>query len=152
MNPVRKQRLAIIAFVLLGLAGAVALALYALSQNINLFFSPDQVVAGEAPVEQRMRLGGMVVEGSVLRASDSLKVQFDLTDYRGTVTVQYEGILPDLFREGQGIVAMGELNSDRVFQADEVLAKHDEKYMPPEISRALERTSQAAAGEEARPL
>lgn len=146
MNPVRKQRLMIVLFILGGVALAVGLALYALNQNLNLFFSPEQVVSGEAPVDQRMRLGGMVVEGSVQRAPDSLKVRFDLTDYKGVVTVEFEGILPDLFREGQGIVALGRLDAQRRFVAEEVLAKHDENYMPPEIQRALERSAGGETG------
>lgn len=139
MKAIRKQRLIIVLFILVGVSAAVGLASYALQQNINLFFSPAQVVGGEAPSGQKMRLGGMVVAGSLARQEDSLRVRFDLTDYRGVVTVVYEGILPDLFREGQGIVATGRLGEDRVFQAEEVLAKHDEKYMPPEVQRALDR-------------
>ena len=139
MKAIRRQRLIIVLFILGGVSAAVGLATYALQQNINLFFSPAQVVDGEAPSGQKMRLGGMVVVGSLARQEDSLRVRFDLTDYRGVVTVVYEGILPDLFREGQGIVATGRLGEDRVFQAEEVLAKHDEKYMPPEVQRALDR-------------
>ncbi|WP_369601773.1 cytochrome c maturation protein CcmE [Hahella sp. SMD15-11] len=138
MNPKRKQRMLIILFILGGVGIAIGLALYALSQNINLFYSPSQIAAGEAPEDTLIRVGGMVVEGSVKRAPDSLKVQFDVTDYKHTVTIRYEGILPDLFREGQGIVAMGRLRDDGVIEAQEVLAKHDEKYMPPEVSKALE--------------
>ncbi|MBK8973742.1 MAG: cytochrome c maturation protein CcmE [Hahellaceae bacterium] len=142
MKPIRKQRLKLVMFIVVGVAAAVGLALYALNQNINLFFSPVQVVDGEAPLDQRMRLGGMVVKGSVVRSDSSLEVRFDLTDYKGTVNVVYEGILPDLFREGQGIVATGRLNDQKVFIADEVLAKHDEKYMPPEVQRALDKAAQ----------
>ena len=123
---------------LVGVGVAVTLILMALSENINHFYDPTQVVGGEAPQNHTFRIGGMVVDGSVQRDEGSLKVRFDLTDYREQVTVSYEGILPDLFREGQGIVAHGRLNEKGVFVADEVLAKHDENYMPPEVAEALE--------------
>ena len=106
-------------------------------ENINLFFTPQQIASGEAPINKRIRAGGMVVEGSVKRSTQGLEVEFKLTDYAETITVVYEGILPDLFREGQGIVAQGSLNENRVLEAVEVLAKHDEKYMPPEVTQAL---------------
>ena len=118
---------------------AVGLALLALQENINLFFSPSQVVAGEAPVGSPFRLGGMVVDGSVSRADQSLEIRFDLTDNANTVTVAYTGILPDLFREGQGIVAQGSVNDNGLFTATQVLAKHDETYMPPEVIDALDK-------------
>ncbi|WP_020410388.1 cytochrome c maturation protein CcmE [Hahella ganghwensis] len=143
MNPKRKQRLLAVTFIVFGVGAAVGLALFALSQNINLFFNPTQVEAGEAPVDQRIRVGGMVVEGSVNRDPNSLAVTFDLTDYQGVVTVAYTGILPDLFREGQGIVTQGRLDAEGIFQADEVLAKHDENYMPPEIQRAVDKANRA---------
>jgi cytochrome c-type biogenesis protein CcmE len=145
VKAIRKQRLILVVFIVAGVSAAVGLAMYALSQNINLFFSPAQVVEGEAPADQRIRLGGMVIAGSVKRTADSLQVKFDLTDYKGIVTVVYEGILPDLFREGQGIVATGKLDGARVFQAEEVLAKHDEKYMPPEVQRALDKQTEGTA-------
>ncbi|GGO85079.1 cytochrome c-type biogenesis protein CcmE [Marinobacterium nitratireducens] len=138
MTPKRKQRLVIVLAILVGVSVAVGLALFALSQNINLFYSPTQIAQGEAPRDTRIRAGGMVVEGSVLRASDSLQVRFELTDYAETVPVEFTGILPDLFREGQGIVAQGSLDNQGVFQAVEVLAKHDENYMPPEVAEALQ--------------
>lgn len=138
MNAKRKQRLILVLFLVFGVAIAVGLALYALNQNINLFYSPTQIAEGEAPVGTRIRAGGMVVEGSVIRDTESLKVRFDMTDYAKNVTVEYTGILPDLFREGQGIVAQGQLDSQGIFQAVEVLAKHDENYMPPEVAEALE--------------
>lgn len=138
MNAKRKQRLVLVLFLVFGVAIAVGLALYALNQNINLFYSPTQIAEGEAPVGTRIRAGGMVVEGSVIRDTESLKVRFDMTDYAKNVTVEYTGILPDLFREGQGIVAQGQLDSQGIFQAVEVLAKHDENYMPPEVAEALE--------------
>lgn len=145
MNKVRKQRLMIVFAVLVGLSLAVSLLLYALSGNINLFYTPQQVVNGEAPVGQRMRVGGLVLEGSVRRDPESLKVQFDLTDGKGTFTVYYQGILPDLFREGQGIVANGMLVDEQRFEASEVLAKHDELYMPPEVLDALEQAGHPAS-------
>ncbi|WP_067865021.1 cytochrome c maturation protein CcmE [Neptuniibacter marinus] len=140
MNPKRKQRLIIVLFIVFGVGIAVGLTMFALSQNINLFYSPTQIAAGEAPHNTRIRAGGMVVDGSVNRDQQSLNVTFDITDYDQTVTVHYNGILPDLFREGQGIVAQGELDSNNVLQASEVLAKHDENYMPPEVAEALEKS------------
>ncbi|MEH6355094.1 MAG: cytochrome c maturation protein CcmE [Marinobacter sp.] len=143
MHPIRKKRLTIVLFLLAGLAVAVGLTTYALRQNINLFYDPTQIAAGEAPADVRIRAGGMVEEGSVLRETESLKVAFKVTDFTASVTVEYVGILPDLFAEGQGIVAMGRLNSEGVFVADQVLAKHDENYMPPEVAYALEKASES---------
>ena len=139
MNPKRKKRLLIVLFILSGAGVAVGLTLYALSQNINLFFSPTQIAQGEAPVGTRIRAGGMVVEGSVNRDNKSLRVEFEVTDFQNSVPIVYSGILPDLFREGQGIVAQGELDASGKLQAVEVLAKHDENYMPPEVAEALEK-------------
>lgn len=138
MNPKRKQRLFLVLFIVFGVSIAVGLTMFALSQNINLFYSPKQIAAGEAPVDTRIRAGGMVVDGSVKRDPNSLAVQFEMTDYESTVMVKFTGILPDLFREGQGIVAQGKMDGQGVFQAVEVLAKHDENYMPPEVAEALE--------------
>ncbi|KAF0803022.1 cytochrome c-type biogenesis protein CcmE [Alcanivorax xiamenensis] len=149
MNPVRKQRLIVVLAVFLGLALATALAVYALRQNINLFFTPQQVVSGEAPVGTKMRVGGLVMEGSVVRDPETLDVTFDVTDGKGTFTVHYQGILPDLFREGQGIVANGTLVSQERFEAEEVLAKHDETYMPPEVQDALEKAGHPGARKDA---
>lgn len=143
MTPKRKKRLYLVLFVLLGAGVAVSLALFALNQNINLFYSPLQIASGEAPKNTRIRAGGMVVDGSIERASDSLKIRFSITDYKKTVPVEYTGILPDLFREGQGIVAQGTLDENGVFNAVEVLAKHDENYMPPEVAYALEKAEEA---------
>jgi cytochrome c-type biogenesis protein CcmE len=137
MNPRRKRRLTIVLAILVSVSGAVGLALFALEQNINLFYSPSQIATGEAPHGARIRAGGMVVEGSVVRDTQSLLVRFDLTDFAESVPVEYTGILPDLFREGQGIVAQGSLDERGVFTAVEVLAKHDENYMPPEVAQAL---------------
>ncbi|SHK39296.1 cytochrome c-type biogenesis protein CcmE [Marinobacter antarcticus] len=150
MHPIRKKRLTIVLFLLAGLSIAVALTTYALRQNINLFYDPSQISAGEAPVDVRIRAGGMVEEGSVRRDPETLKVEFLVTDFNASVPVEYVGILPDLFAEGQGIVAMGRLNNKGRFVADQVLAKHDENYMPPEVADALEKAAQnkseAAAG------
>jgi len=140
MHPVRKQRLILVLFVVLFSSAAVGLVMYALSGNINLFFPPAEVAQGKAPVGQPIRVGGMVVDGSIRRGDDSLAVSFDLTDYQANVTVVYEGILPDLFGEGQGAVASGVLNEQGVLVASEVLAKHDENYMPPEVAAALEQS------------
>ena len=142
MHPVRKKRLITISAILVIIGAAVGLMLYALQQNINLFYSPNQIAEGEAPDNVMLRVGGMVVENSVKRDSQTLAVQFEVTDFAHKVTIQYKGILPDLFREGQGIVAQGKLNQDNVLIAQEVLAKHDEKYMPPEIAEALDKAKQ----------
>ncbi len=148
MTPRRRQRLILVGLLLFGVGGAVALALIALNQNINLFYSPSQVVAGEVPKGATFRLGGMVVDGSVRREPGDLEVWFDLTDTAKVVTVQYDGILPDLFREGQGIVTTGNLVDGR-FVAQQVLAKHDENYMPPEVHEALRQANAGAYREQA---
>ena len=143
MNPRRKQRLiAVLAIVFLIGGGAGAL-LYALNENVDLFYTPTDLVQGlgkdktKPIVGQRLRIGGMVVPGSVKRDEHSLKVSFELVDTGPTVTVHYDGILPDLFREGQGIVAQGTLLDATNINATEVLAKHDEEYMPPEVAEAM---------------
>jgi len=151
MTPQRKKRLALIAALLLGVSLAVGFALTALQQNINLFYTPTQIADGEAPQGTRIRAGGMVEKGSVQRSADSLDVRFVVTDFHRSVPITYRGILPDLFREGQGIVALGRLGADGVVVADEVLAKHDEKYMPPEVTQALKDSGQAATATQARP-
>jgi len=139
MTPKRQKRLFIILGIIFGTALIVGLVMYSLNQNINLFYSTSQIVQGEAPVGKRIRVGGMVVEGSVKRSKKSLKVSFDLTDYEQQITVEFTGILPDLFREGQGIITQGKMDAKGVFQADEVLAKHDENYMPPEIAASMKQ-------------
>ena len=140
MHPIRKQRLYLVLFVVLFSSAAIGLIVYALRGNINLFFPPAEIAAGMAPVGQAIRVGGMVVDGSVQRSDDSLDVRFELTDYQAVVPVVYNGILPDLFDEGQGAVAAGKMNIDGVLEASEVLAKHDENYMPPEVADALEQS------------
>ena len=138
MTPRRRQRLVLVGLIVVGCTIATGLALLALRENINLFFSPSQIVDGTAPSNTTIRLGGMVVAGSIQRG-DNLGVTFVLTDLAEQVTVAYEGILPDLFREGQGIVTQGKLDSTGRFLAEQVLAKHDETYMPPEVNDALRK-------------
>ena len=134
MTPARKKRLALIVLMVAGVSTGVFFALKSLDENIMFFFTPTEVMAGKAPQDKLFRMGGMVVDGSVSRPGDGLTVQFDLTDNEQQVTVRYAGILPDLFREGQGIIANGKLNAKGDFVAQEVLAKHDENYMPPELA------------------
>ena len=138
-NKVRQQRLIVLSVLVLLIGSAVGLALYSLRQNINLFYTPTQVIAGEVPLKQGFRIGGMVVKKSVHREADGLTVDFKLTDTAQTVNVQYRGVLPDLFREGQGVVAEGSLINANTFRAERVLAKHDENYMPPEVSYAVKK-------------
>lgn len=146
MNPKRKKRLALVFLVVLGVGTAVALALNAFQENLLFFYSPRDVVAGKVPDDHAFRIGGLVTAGSVKRQPDGLTVQFDVTDMDETVAVQYTGILPDLFREGQGIVALGRMGPNGVFVAEEVLAKHDENYMPPEVAEALGNAHEEATG------
>ncbi|MEM1404695.1 MAG: cytochrome c maturation protein CcmE [Pseudomonadota bacterium] len=141
MHPVRKQRLWVVLSIVIFSSAAVGLAVYALRGNINLFYPPAEVAAGAAPVDTPIRVGGMVVEGSIDRATDSLEVRFEVTDFQASVPVVYVGILPDLFAEGEGVVASGRLSAGGVFVAEEVLAKHDENYMPPEVADALEKSA-----------
>ncbi|HTK96680.1 MAG TPA: cytochrome c maturation protein CcmE [Pseudomonadales bacterium] len=141
MHPVRRNRLFAVAFLLVGVAVTVMLVMRALNENINLFYPPGEVVSGKAPVGPRIRAGGMVKDGSLQRASDGLEVRFVVTDLAGSdFIVVYNGILPDLFREGKGVLATGHLGADGVFKADEVLAKHDENYMPPELKGMQKQT------------
>ncbi len=137
MNPARKKRLMLIGLMVAGVGIAVGFALNAFNQNLMFFYAPSEVVAGEAPKDHPFRLGGLVTVGSVQRQGDGLTTRFSVTDNAETVSIEYTGILPDLFREGQGIVAHGRLNDGGTFIADEVLAKHDENYMPPEVAAAL---------------
>ncbi len=145
MTPARKKRLVLIGLMLAGIGIGLTFALKALDENIMFFFTPTEVAQGKAPINKLFRLGGMVVDGSVSRPGDGLTVQFDLTDNGEQVTVRYTGILPDLFREGQGIIANGKIGDDGNFIAQEVLAKHDENYMPPEIAEAMKKASEAKA-------
>jgi len=138
MTP-RRRRLILVLGIVVGVSIAGALALSAFRRNVTFFFDPTQVAAGQVPAGERFRLGGMVTQGSLHRAPGSLEVRFVVTDFNHDVPVRYSGVLPDLFREGAGVVAHGRLSGDGTFVADEVLAKHDEKYMPPEVARSLKR-------------
>jgi len=138
MKPARAKRLMLILLMLAGVAIGVVFALKSLDQNIMFFFTPTEIVEGKAPANKLFRLGGMVVEGSVNRPDEGLIVQFDITDNLHKVSVSYNGILPDLFREGQGIITHGRLDNKGGFVAQEVLAKHDENYMPPEVAAAMQ--------------
>ncbi|NOX43039.1 MAG: cytochrome c maturation protein CcmE [Gammaproteobacteria bacterium] len=138
----RNKRFMFVVVGLSGLAVAVGLVLNALNSNVSFFYSPTQVQANEAPQDKTIRLGGMVEEGSLKREDDGLTVHFNVTDNLKTVSVTYKGILPDLFSEGQGVVAQGKLDEQGGFYAKEVLAKHDESYMPPEVQDALEKAEE----------
>jgi len=142
MKP-RHKKLAIITAGVAALGIASALVLNAFQSNLVFFFSPSQVAAKEAPIGKSFRIGGLVEEGSVKREDSSTTVRFAVTDTAKTIPVVYTGILPDLFREGKGVVAQGKISDDGIFMADEVLAKHDENYMPPEAAEALERAGKA---------
>jgi len=150
MTP-RRKRLVIIMLSIAGLAVAAGLILTAFEKNLMYFYSPSEVAKGDAPANRPFRLGGMVSEGSVMRQPGGLGVWFTLTDFNEERVVYYEGILPDLFREGQGIVANGQLNESGVFVASEVLAKHDENYMPPEVADAVAAGKATRAEAEATP-
>ena len=152
----RHKRLVLVGVAILGVGAAATLAISALQSNISYFFSPSQVLARQVPADRVFRLGGLVNQGSLRRAPDGLTVTFDVTDLAQTVKVSYTGILPDLFKEGQGAVTKGRLGPDGVFYAEEVLAKHDEAYMPPEVADSLkaahsEGTARAAAAQTSNP-
>ena len=142
MHPVRKQRLILVIFIVFFSSLAVGLMAYALRENINLFYPPSKIVSGEAPVDTQIRAGGCVLPGSVERDADSLAVSFLVTDGAAQLQVQYDGILPDLFAEGEAVVVNGRLDGDGVFQASQVLAKHDETYMPPEVAEAMKNSGE----------
>lgn len=137
MHPQRRRRLNVILLMLILFILVISLVMYALRQNISLFYSPSQITEQEITTKQMIRLGGLVLPGSVKRDENSLDVNFKITDNQATISVQYTGILPDLFREGQSIVTKGYLQDKDHFKATEVLAKHDEKYMPPEVKDSL---------------
>lgn len=141
MNPRRQKRMITVTAIILLVGAAVALMLYSLNQNIDLFYTPSEIVNGKdgkLPTQgQRLRVGGMVVTGSVVHDQNEVAVSFDLVDTGPAIKVIYKGLLPDLFREGQGIVATGKLVDQYTIAADEVLAKHDEEYMPPELAEAM---------------
>ena len=146
MHPVRRERLGVVLIVVIFSSLAIGLVMYAMRGNINLFYPPSEVVAGIAPRGKAIRVGGMVQDKSVQRSADSLRVKFVITDFQASVEVIYDGILPDLFGEGQGVVVLGLLGSDGKFTASEVLAKHDENYMPPEIAESLKMSEKVSAG------
>ncbi|HSK62857.1 MAG TPA: cytochrome c maturation protein CcmE [Pyrinomonadaceae bacterium] len=139
----RHKRIGLILVGLTGLAFATFLALSAFRENLVFFFSPTQVAAKEAPVDRTFRIGGLVQDGTVQRDSDGLTVRFTVTDTAASIPVVYKGILPDLFKEGRGCVAQGKIGPDGVFHAEEVLAKHDENYMPPEAGEAIDKAKHA---------
>ncbi len=134
----RQKRLVFVGLAIVGVGAAAAMALSALQSNIAYFFSPSQVMANEHPTDAVFRVGGLVVTNTLARQPDGLTVHFDVTDNAETIPVSYTGILPDLFGEGQGVVAKGRIGEDGVFYADEVLAKHDESYVPPEVAATLQ--------------
>ena len=143
MTP-RQKRMTTVAAILVGVGVATAFALQAFEKNMLYYYSPTQILAGEAPDSRSIRVGGLVENGSVQREPGSLEVRFTLTDFANTVGVSYTGVLPDLFREGQGIIARGKLTDQGLFVAEEVLAKHDENYMPPEVADSLKPHQEAA--------
>lgn len=143
MSPVRKKRLYLVLLMITGIGLATLFILQAFNQNMMFYYSTTEVKAGKAPNDRNFRIGGLVIEGSIKRDPKNLKVTFELTDSKTPVTVEYTGILPDLFREGQGIIAKGSLSPTGIFIAEEVLAKHDENYMPPEVKDSLEKAHQA---------
>lgn len=140
----RQRRMVFVALIVLGVGTAAALVLNAFQENLLYFYSPSDVADGKAPAARAFRMGGMVTEGSFHRATGSMEATFVLTDFSKNVTVRYSGVLPDLFREGQGIVARGKLATDGTFVAEEVLAKHDENYMPPDVADTLKKQHQDA--------
>jgi cytochrome c-type biogenesis protein CcmE len=139
----RHKRIAFIVIGLAGLAVAALLVLNAFQNNLVFFFSPTQVAAKEAPIDRTFRIGGLVQQGTLQRDNDGLTVRFIVTDTSASIPVVYKGILPDLFKEGKGCVAQGKIGADGVFQAEQVLAKHDENYMPPEAGKAIDKAKHA---------
>lgn len=139
MHPVRKQRLFLVLFIVLASSAVVALGIMAMGTNMNVFYTPTEIADGKVPDNARIRAGGMVVKGSVERASDSLFMRFVITDGPHQLEVHYDGIVPDLFDEGEAALVKGRLDDNRVMQAEEVLAKHDENYTPPEVQEAMQK-------------
>jgi cytochrome c-type biogenesis protein CcmE len=150
MHPQRKQRLQLVLLILTATTVVVGLVLYLLRENGNYFYTPTQIVSGEAPQDVFLRAGGMVVDGSVVRADDSLWVQFKLTDGIDELTVEYTGIVPDLFTEGQAAIASGTVDQQQVLQATQILAKHDENYTPPEVADAMNQAHERKKADKAR--
>lgn len=149
MHPIRKQRLQMVILIVVAASLVVGLIAYMIGQNANYFYTPAQIAAGEAPQSVNIRAGGMVVDGSVVRSPDSLDVRFTVTDGMATLDVQYGGILPDLFAEGEAAIASGKLDEYLVLQANEVLAKHDENYTPPEVAEAMNAAHESKQRQEA---
>jgi len=143
MNPVRRKRLILVSIMVAGVGAAVGFALYAFNQNMMFYYSPTDVIAGKAPDNAQIRMGGVVVKGTFRHLPKSIRSVFEVTDGSKTVPVQYDGVLPDLFREGQVILAKGSLEKNGTFVANEVLAKHDEKYMPREVAESLKKAAEA---------
>jgi cytochrome c-type biogenesis protein CcmE len=139
MNIIQKRRLTYLIILLIGVSIAIGIALFALKQNINLYYTPSDIMIGHVPAHHTFRMGGLVKKGSVEHSKQDLQVSFVVTDLKKEVTVVYEGILPDLFRDGQGVVVQGQLLQSGTFKAEQVLAKHDEKYMPPAAAAALKK-------------
>jgi len=137
MSPTQKKRFIFVVILVFSASIATALVIYGLNQNLLYFYSPTQVMHGKVPSKMNFRLGGLVVPGSITKESDSMKIYFKLTDNNSEIQVSYKGLLPDLFREGQGIVTLGYMDDSNIFHADQVLAKHDENYMPPEVAELL---------------
>lgn len=135
----RRRRMLLVGLIVLGVSAAAAFALTAFQDNLLYYYPPSDVAAGKAPADRVFRLGGMVEEGSLKRETGSMEVRFVVTDFEKDVTVSYSGVLPDLFREGQGVIARGQLGAGGVFVAHEVLAKHDENYMPPQVAESLRK-------------
>ncbi len=137
MTPTRKKRLMAVILILLGVSTAAALILTAFEENILFYKSPTEIAQGDYPKARNFRVGGMVKPGSIIKSQTSLDVEFVVTDYAKDITVKYTGLLPDLFRDDQGMIAIGQLDTNGIFQAEEILAKHDESYMPPEVAASL---------------
>jgi cytochrome c-type biogenesis protein CcmE len=144
MTP-RRRRMVLVGLIVLGVGAATAFALTAFQDNLLYYYPPSDVTAGKAPADRVFRLGGMVEVGSLQREKGSMEVRFIVTDFQNDVTVSYSGVLPDLFRDGQGVIARGQLRPDGVFVAHEVLAKHDENYMPPEVAESLRKQHEQKA-------
>lgn len=137
MTITQKTRLKVVVAIIIGVSIAAGLMLYALREKVSLFYTPTQVLEGEAPASRSIRVGGIVVQGTVKRDPDNLEVQFEISDTANDIVVHYSGVLPDLFKEGQGVVVQGRVNRSNEIIAKQVLAKHDENYMPPEVSKSI---------------
>ena len=151
MHPARARRLKLVVLMVVSVFIAGGFVFFAFQENLMLYFTPSEVAEGKAPTGQRFNIGGMVAAGSVVKSNDSVEVRFDVTDYGKTITVTYGDILPDLFREGQAVIAKGKLNDQGIFIADEVLAKHDENYMPKEVADSLKKKSSPQQMEGSKP-